>query len=91
MRKLKLTELQFASYQILGREQLKNVLGGSGGGLAFCDANCSCPDGFVTQLPIICQGTCSATDNVGVTCVTGWGTQTYSCDSAPCPTPPPGG
>lgn len=48
MKKLKLTALQFGATEVLTRAQLKNVLGGSGGGCSTSPCTTSGPFGQST-------------------------------------------
>jgi hypothetical protein len=73
MKKLKLKALELGAKEVLSRDQLKNVLGGSGSGgsggsggnnLPSCTASCS------GGTSVTCYGHpggsgCSATDNLG--------------------------
>lgn len=77
MKKLSLKSNAFDKGEVLTRSQLKKVMGGVGSGLSGCNANCTCPSGYrskvnhsstVVLAVIDCSGTCSATDEVGVTC-----------------------
>ncbi len=42
-KKLKLRAIELGATEILSREQLKNVIGGSGGGGQICSGDAGCP------------------------------------------------
>jgi hypothetical protein len=80
MKKLKLDSVVFDFDKILTRDQLRNVIGGSGGAAGSCSTTCECPkngyaDGSWTISTGSCAETCSATPKVSVTC----GTTTTKC------------
>lgn len=79
MKKLKLKALDLSAKEILTREQLKKILGGSDGGSGSgdgkCETKCKCPKGHIVRdgvtLPTISVYPCTVCkieEGVSVTC-----------------------
>jgi len=58
MKKLQLKALEFGAKEVLTRAQLRNVMGGSGGGSGTTNCSASCPPGQEAKITN-CNGDCT--------------------------------
>jgi hypothetical protein len=70
MKKIRLNVANLEATEVLSREQLKSIFGGSGGSGSSGSTNCSttCKGTSDTIEIENCIGTCTATDGVSVKC-----------------------
>lgn len=76
MKKLKLKALALGAHELLSREQLRNISGGSGSGGSFsCRADAAC--GSIGTISCVGYGECEGEDSKYVKCKDNYGDWKY--------------